>query len=102
MVRQTEVHYYKPRPMLMLLHTNHIYKYISYAMNISHLNNCLMNALKCRTLTTKTLLCTHTPQHKQKLSLKYIIIEQRVGVLSHQLANRFVLELVNLWTKLHR
>ena len=35
-----------------------------------------MNALKCRTLATKM----HTPQNKQKLILKYIIIEQRVGV----------------------
>ena len=30
-----------------------------------------MNAPKCRTLTTKMLLWMHTPQHKQKLSLKY-------------------------------
>ena len=41
-----------------------------------------MNALKCRTLATKMLLWTHTPQHKQKLGLKSIIIQQRVGILS--------------------
>ena len=28
----------------------------------------IMNALKCRTLATKMLLWTHTPQHKQKFS----------------------------------
>ena len=34
-----------------------------------------------------------------KSSLQFIIIEQRVGVLFSQLTIRFVLELVNLWTK---
>ena len=41
-----------------------------------------MNAPKCRTLAIEMLLWTHTPQQKQKLSLKSIIIEQCVGVLS--------------------
>ena len=62
-----------------------------------------MNALKCRTLATKMLLWKYTP--KQKFSLKSIIIEQCVGdwaFFPHQLAIEFILELVNLWTKLHR
>ena len=62
-----------------------------------------MNALKCRTLATKILVWKYTP--KQKFILKSIIIQRCVGDLvffPHQLAIKFVLELVNLWTKLHR
>ena len=39
------------------------------------------------------LLWTHTPQHKQKFSLKPIIIEQCVGVLSTSARDR-----ISTWT----
>ena len=52
-----------------------------------------MNALKCRTLATNVLLQKHTSQHEQKLSLKSIIIEQCVGVLSSSACDR-----ISTWT----
>ena len=52
-----------------------------------------MNALKCRTLATKMLLWTHTLLHKQT-SLKSIITEQCVGVLSSSAPSDSYL---NLW-----
>ena len=39
------------------------------------------------------LLWTHTPQHKQKISLKPIIIEQCVGVVSSSARDR-----ISTWT----
>ena len=51
-----------------------------------------MNALKCRTLATKMLLWTHTPQHKQNSALN-LIIQQRVGVLSLSARDR-----IRTWT----